>query len=41
LTIREDAVDGGYVVRETVAGFGLIVTVTENGEKFLREHGVS
>ena len=22
-----------------VAGFGLIVTVTENGEKLLREHG--
>jgi hypothetical protein len=34
-----DAVDGGYVARETVAGFGLIVTVTEDGEKLLREHG--
>jgi len=39
LTIWEDAVDGGYVARETIAGFGLIVTVTENGEKLLREHG--
>jgi hypothetical protein len=39
LTIWEDAVDGGYVARETIAGFGLIVTVTEDGEKFLREHG--
>ena len=39
LTIWEDAVDGGYVARETVAGFGLILTVTENGEKLLRQHG--
>ena len=39
LTIWEDAVDRGYVARETIAGFGLIVKVTEGGEKFLREHG--
>jgi hypothetical protein len=39
LTIWEDAADGGYVVRETIAGFGMIVTVTEDGEKLLREHG--
>ena len=39
LTIWEDAADCGYVARETVAGFGLIVTVTEDGEKLLREHG--
>ena len=39
LTIWEDAVDGGYVARETIAGFGLIVTVTEDGEKLLRAHG--
>jgi hypothetical protein len=39
LTIWEDAVDRGYVARETVADFGLIVTVTEDGEKLLREHG--
>jgi hypothetical protein len=31
LTIWEDAVDGGC--------FGLIVTVTEDGERLLREHG--
>jgi hypothetical protein len=39
LTIWEDAVDHGYVARETVAGVGLIVTVTEQGVKWLREHG--
>jgi hypothetical protein len=39
LTIWEDAADCGYVVRETIAGFGMIVTVTEDGEKFLRAHG--
>ncbi len=39
LTIWEDAVDRGYVARETVAGFGLIVTVTEDGEKLLRDNG--
>jgi hypothetical protein len=27
------------VARETIAGFGMIVTVTEAGEKLLREHG--
>jgi hypothetical protein len=39
LTIWEDAADCGYVARQTIAGFGLIVAVTEDGEKFLREHG--
>ena len=39
LTIWEDAADHGYVVRETIAGFGLVVTVTEDGEKFLRANG--
>ena len=39
LTIWEDAADKGYVARETVAGFGLIVTVTEDGERFLRANG--
>jgi hypothetical protein len=38
-TIWEDAVDCGYVARETVGGFGLIVTVTKDGEKLLREQG--
>jgi hypothetical protein len=41
LTIWEDAVDRGYVARETVAGFGLTVTVTAEGEKVLREQGRS
>jgi hypothetical protein len=39
LTIWEDAVDRGYVERETIAGFGLMVMVTEDGEKWLRAHG--
>ena len=39
LTIWEDAVDRGYVARQPVAGHGLIVSITEDGEKFLREHG--
>jgi hypothetical protein len=39
LTIWEDALDHGYVLRETVAGAGLMVTVTEAGENFLRAHG--
>ena len=39
LTIWEDAVDRGYVAREAVAGFGVIVTVTEDGERLLCEHG--
>jgi hypothetical protein len=41
LTIWEDAVDRGYVAREAVAGLGLIVTVTAEGEKLLREQGRS
>ena len=39
LTIWEDAVDRGFVEREIIAGFGMIVTVTEDGEKLLRAHG--
>jgi hypothetical protein len=39
LTIWEDALDHGYLSRETVAGAGLMVTVTEAGENFLRAHG--
>jgi hypothetical protein len=39
LTIWEDAVDRGFVERETIAGFGLAVTVTGDGEKLLRAHG--
>ena len=39
LTIWEDAVDRGFVARETVAGFGVVVTVTQEGEQLLRAHG--
>jgi hypothetical protein len=39
LTIWEDAEDSGYVTRETVAGFGMLVVVTEEGEKLLRACG--
>jgi hypothetical protein len=39
LTIWEDAADQGYVARETIAGTGIIVVVTEDGEKLLRTHG--
>jgi hypothetical protein len=39
LTIWEDAVDAGYVTREPSAGSGVMVTVTEDGEKLLRAHG--
>ncbi len=39
LTIWEDAADRGYVTRETIAGRGLFVSVTEDGAKLLRDHG--
>ena len=39
LTIWEDAADRGYVARETIAGVGLIVAVTEDGERLLRDNG--
>jgi hypothetical protein len=39
LTIWEDAVDRGYVAREPIAGAGVRVAITEDGEKFLRAHG--
>jgi hypothetical protein len=38
LTIWEDAVDRGYVARRSTVE-GLRVTVTDDGAKFLREHG--
>jgi hypothetical protein len=41
LTIWEDAVDSGYVARETVAGLGVMVAVTEEGRKLLRANGRS
>ena len=37
LTIWEDAVDRGYVVREPAAGGGR-VAITESGARFLRAH---
>ena len=39
LTIWEDAADRGYVSREAIAGFGVVIAVTEAGERLLREHG--
>jgi hypothetical protein len=39
LTIWEDAADRGYVARESVAGCGLVVKVTADGEKLLRAYG--
>ncbi|MCK1547448.1 hypothetical protein IVA87_19055 [Bradyrhizobium sp. 147] len=36
LTIWEDATERGYVARKTVPGIGLIIAVTEGGEKLLR-----
>jgi hypothetical protein len=39
LTIWEDAADHGYVARETIAGIGLVIAVTEGGEKLLRANG--
>ncbi|MBV9561801.1 MAG: hypothetical protein JOY90_15340 [Bradyrhizobium sp.] len=39
LTIWEDAADQGLVARESIAGFGVVVAVTEAGEQFLRAHG--
>lgn len=40
LTIWEDAVDGGFVTRESVAG-GVRVAITIVGKKFLRDNGRS
>jgi len=39
LTIWEDAVDRGFVTRETIAGAGARVAVTEDGARFLRDNG--
>ena len=39
LTIWEDAAELGYVARETIAGFGRAVTVTDEGAQLLRAHG--
>jgi len=39
LTIWEDAVDRGLVVREQVAGVGTVVKLTQRGRAFLEKHG--
>jgi len=39
LTIWEDAVDRGYVTRQSTAGAGVRVAITAAGEDFLRAHG--
>jgi hypothetical protein len=39
LTIWEDAVDRGFVTRESIAGIGVRVAVTDGGVKLLRAHG--
>src|SRR5262245_59423911 len=39
LTVWEDAVDRGYVVRDAAAGRGTMVVLTEKGQRFLRDHG--
>ena len=39
LTIWEDATERGYVARETIAGSGLFIAVTADGERLLRAHG--
>ena len=38
LTIWEDAVDRGYVMRQPSTG-GVRVAITDSGARFLREHG--
>ena len=39
LTIWEDAVDAGYVTRKSVPGSGTMVVATEQGRKWLCDHG--
>lgn len=39
LTIWEDAVDRGLVVREQVAGVRTMVNLTQRGRTFLEKHG--
>ena len=39
LTIWKDAVEAGYVARQTRAGAGPMVTVTEDGKRLLRANG--
>ena len=39
LTVWEDAVDRGYVVRRSSAGGGMVVVTTAAGQDFLRQNG--
>ncbi len=39
LTVWEDAVDQGYVTRQAVQGYGIMVTITAVGQRFLCDHG--
>ena len=39
LTIWEDAADRGFVARETLPGLGLVIAVTQVGERLLRTNG--
>ncbi len=39
LTVWEDAVDGGLLIREAVQGRGVLVTVTPLGRKLLQDSG--
>ena len=39
LTIWEDAVDRGFVTRESIAGMGVTVTITASGAAFLLANG--
>lgn len=39
LTVWEDALDAGYLVREWRKGHGETVAVTPHGHEFLRAHG--
>lgn len=41
LTVWEDAVDLGYVVRERMTGGSVMVSITPEGQKFLRNNGRS
>jgi len=41
LTIWEDAVDLGYVTRESIAGAGRFIVVTDAGAQLLRDNARS
>ena len=41
LTVWEDAVDRGYLVRERVAGGSIVVHVTPEGRKFLAARNIA